>query len=374
MIGAGDSGMATRTGAQGRLGLLERFPTRLAVQWVLGVVIGVGVLIGTWETLSLSQAEGGLTATQWEQLVFFGIAQGAIYALIALGYSLVYGILRMINFAHGEIFMAGAYGSYFVARTLDETGFLNRNPIVTLVILLVVAMATSSVIAALLERIAYRPLRNSPRLVPLITAIGASLFLQNAFKGFFGPQTQAYPVPDVLGGDQTWTILGITMQRIQVVVIVTAIVAVIGLTLFISRTRTGRSIRAVAEDREIASLMGIDVDRTIMITFALGGLLAGIAGVQFGLTFGQVSPYIGFTPGIAAFTASVLGGIGSIGGAALGGLLLGLLQAVGPPLLFTGFNIPAPFQLQDVITFSVLVLVLIFRHGGILGSGEAEKV
>jgi branched-chain amino acid transport system permease protein len=157
-------------------------------------------------------------------------------------------------------------------------------------------------------------------------------------------------------------------------VIVTAILAVIGLTLFISRTRTGRSIRAVAEDREIASLMGIDVDRTIMITFALGGLLAGIAGVQFGLTFGQVSPYIGFTPGIAAFTASVLGGIGSIGGAALGGLLLGLLQAVGPPLLFTGFNIPAPFQLQDVITFSVLVLVLIFRPGGILGSGEAEKV
>ena len=182
--------------------------------------------------------------------------------------------------------------------------------------------------------------------MPLITAIGASLFLQNTAFGLFGPQARAYPVPDILSGDQTWTIFGITMQRIQVVVILTAIVAVACLSLFVSRTKAGRSIRAVAQDREIASLMGIDVDRTIMLTFALGGILAGIAGVQFGMTFGQVHPYIGFVPGIAAFTASVLGGIGSIAGAALGGLILGLLESVGPPLLLTGFHIPSPFQLK----------------------------
>jgi branched-chain amino acid transport system permease protein len=235
-------------------------------------------------------------------------------------------------------------------------------------------MLASCLVAMLLERVAYRPLRTAPRLVPLITAVGASLFLQNTALGFFGPQTRAYPVPDILAGDKTWTVLGVTMQRIQVIVIATAVVAVIGLTMLISRTRAGKSIRAVAEDREIASLMGIDVDRAILITFALGGLLAGIAAVQFGMTYGQVNFHIGFSLGIAAFTASVLGGIGNIRGAALGGLILGLLYSVGPALLFTGFHIPAPFQLQDVITFSVLVLVLIFRPGGILGSGEEEKV
>src|SRR5437899_1548795 len=354
--------------------VLEHFPVRRAIQWALGAGLVVFVVVGAYRTFTLSAAQGRLSAGAWRDLVVFGVAQGAVIALIALGYSLVYGILLMINFAHGEVFMSGAFASYFVAVTLDQNGFLDKNPIVSIVILLLVAMAVSCLIAMLLERVAYRPLRNAPRLVPLITAIGASLFLQNTAYGFFGPQTRAYPVPDVLSGDKAWTILGITMQRIQVVVIMTAILAVIGLTLFIARTRTGKSIRAVAEDREIASLMGIDVDRTIMITFALGGLLAGIAGVQFGLTFGQVNFHIGFAVGIAAFTASVLGGIGSIAGAALGGLVLGLLQSVGPPLLFTGFNIPAPFQLQDVITFSVLVLVLIFRPGGILGSGEAEKV
>jgi branched-chain amino acid transport system permease protein len=359
--------MATDSPASGRVKLAALPSVTKNLNLVMGtVVVGLVVIVLI-----------GNAIQDWRQFVsvmLTGITLGAMYCLVALGYTLVYGVLRMINFAHGEVFMMGCFASFFFADAYASSGLLNRHPFYALAIIFAIAMLTSCLIAMLLERVAYRPLRNSPRLVPLITAIGASLFLQNTAFGFFGPQTQAYPVPDVLAGDQTWTILGITMQRIQVVVIVTAILAVIGLTLFISRTRTGRSIRAVAEDREIASLMGIDVDRTIMITFALGGLLAGIAGVQFGLTFGQVSPYIGFTPGIAAFTASVLGGIGSIGGAALGGLLLGLLQAVGPPLLFTGFNIPAPFQLQDVITFSVLVLVLIFRPGGILGSGEAEKV
>ena len=293
--------------ATARLGRLQRLPLRRLIQIVLAILIIGFVALGTYKTLTLPPDERYDPST-WKAFVISGVAQGGIYALIALGYTLVYGVLRMINFAHGEVFMMGCFASFFFADAYASSGLLNRHPFYALAIIFAIAMLTSCLIAMLLERVAYRPLRNSPRLVPLITAIGASLFLQNTAFGFFGPQTQAYPVPDVLGGDQTWTILGITMQRIQVVVIVTAILAVIGLTLFISRTRTGRSIRAVAEDREIASLMGIDVDRTIMITFALGGLLAGIAGVQFGLTFGQVSPYIGFTPGIAAFTASVLGG------------------------------------------------------------------
>src|SRR4029077_19179406 len=239
-------------------------------------------------------------ASTWRNFIILGVAQGGIYALIALGYTLVYGVLRVINFPHGEVFMFGAFGSYFFATAYASSGFLNSNPVIALGIIFLVAMLVSCSIAMLLERVAYRPLRNAPRLVPLITAIGASLFLQNTAFGLFGPQARAYPVPDILGGDQTWTIFGITMQRIQVVVILTAIIAVACLSLFVSKTKSGRSIRAVAQDREIASLMGIDVDRTIMLTFALGGLLAGVAGVQFGMTFGQGGRSIGFPPRVAA--------------------------------------------------------------------------
>jgi branched-chain amino acid transport system permease protein len=239
-------------------------------------------------------------------------------------------------------------------------------------LLLIIAMLTSMSVAVLLERIAYRPLRNAPRLVPLITAIGASLFLQNTARGFFGAQSHGFGVPEVLDG--TWTILGVEVDRIQVVVLVTVIVAVTVLSLFVSKTKTGKSMRAVAADSEIASLMGIRVDRVIVTTFAIGGLLAGIAAVLFSITFESVSFTMGVRPGIAAFTAAVLGGIGSISGAALGGVLLGLLQSVGPALILTGYGIPSSFQLKDAFTFLVLVLVLIFRPGGLLGSSEAEKV
>jgi branched-chain amino acid transport system permease protein len=237
---------------------------------------------------------------------------------------------------------------------------------------LLVAMLTSMLVAVLLERIAYRPLRNAPRLVPLITAIGASLFLANTARGFFGSQTRGFGVPSALEG--TWTIFGLTLDRIQVLVLVTVVVAMTALGLFIARTTTGKAMRAVAADNEIASLMGIHVDRVIVTTFAIGGLLAGVAAVLYSLTFESVSYFMGFRPGIAAFTAAVLGGIGSIYGAALGGLMLGLLQSVGPALILTGYGVPSPFQLKDAFTFLVLVLVLIFRPGGLLGSGDAEKV
>ncbi len=301
-----------------------------------------------------------------------GLGQGAILALIALGYTLVYGILRMINFAHGEVFMAGAFISFFFADAYQRSGFLNSNPYVSLTIVLAVSIVASVVVAVLLERIAYRRLRNAPRLVPLITAIGASLFIQSAFRGFFGPQPRGYPRPTLLEG--SIELVGVSVSKVQVLVFVAALVAMVALQLFVNRSRTGRSMRAVAADSEIASLMGINVDRVVVITFIVGGVLAGIAGVLFSLAFTQVVFTMGFRPGIAAFTAAVLGGIGSIGGAALGGFVIGLLQALGPALFLRGFGIPSAYSLRDVFVFLVLILVLVFRPGGLLGSGDAEKV
>jgi branched-chain amino acid transport system permease protein len=366
--------MATATDRDVRgsqLGLLERLPWRKIILVVLSALILLFVFVGAFKTLSLP-ADERYTSTTWKNFVTLGLAQGAIIGLIALGYTLVYGILRMINFAHGEVFMFGAYASFFFSDAWEESGFLDSNPWLSTALLFLIAMAASMIVAMLLERIAYRPLRNAPRLVPLITAIGASLFLQNTARGFFGAQSRGYGVPTQLEG--TWTILGVSVNRIQVVVLVTVIISVIALSLFVSRTTTGKSMRAVAADSEIASLMGIRVDRVVVITFAIGGLLAGIAAVLFSYTFESVSFTMGVRPGIAAFTAAVLGGIGSITGAALGGVLLGLLQSVGPALILTGYGIPSSFQLKDAFTFLVLVLVLIFRPGGLLGTGDAEKV
>jgi branched-chain amino acid transport system permease protein len=351
---------------------LEGFPIRRVVQWVLGIGIIAFTFVGAYRTLMLPAAKGALSISAWRDLIVFGIAQGAVIALIALGYSLVYGILLMINFAHGEVFMAGAFASFFVATTLDQTGVLNRDPTVSILILLLTGIVVSTLIAVLLERLAYRPLRGAPRLVPLITAIGASLFLQNTFREFFGAQVRGYPDINTLNG--YWNVLGIPVLKTNAIVIVTAVLAMIGLTLFVSKTKTGKAMRAVAADKEIASLMGIDVNRIVMVTFAIGGVLAGVAGVLYSLVFGQVNFFMGFLPGIAAFTAAVLGGIGSITGAALGGLIIGLLQSVAPFLLLKGFSVPSPNQLKDVVSFSILVLVLIFRPGGILGSGDADKV
>jgi branched-chain amino acid transport system permease protein len=349
--------------------LAERFPIRRVVLVTLSILIAFGVTTGSWKTLTLS--EGRISGAGWRDFLVFGVALGSIYALIALGYSLVYGILLMINFAHGEVFMAGAFASFFVAQSLETAGLLDRNPLLSIAILLLAATAASMLVAVLLERVAYRPLRNAPRLVPLITAIGASLFLQYTFASFFGSESRGYPTISALEG--TWTILGIPIGRALVVTIVAAVLMMVGLTQFIARTKVGKAMRAVAEDKEIASLMGIDVNRVIVTTFAVGGILAGVAGVMFALVFGLVQYNMGFVPGIKAFTAAVLGGIGSVTGAAIGGLLLGVVESVGPVLLLTGIHVPAPNQLRDVVAFTILVLVLIFRPGGILGAGEQER-
>jgi branched-chain amino acid transport system permease protein len=332
--------------------------------WLVAAVVIGAMILGSVLTL----AEGRFTVTQWRDLIINGLALGAVYALIALGYTLVYGILFMINFAHGEVFMAGAFTAYFAADALADGGVLDSNPILALAIIFAVAMLTSMIVAVLLERIAYRKLRNAPRLVPLITAIGASLFLQYAFRGLYGSGVRSYPNVAVLDG--TFDIAGIPFRATQLMVIFSAIALMIALWYLINRTRTGRAMRAVSEDRDTAALMGIDVDATIVRTFAIGGLLAGAAGVLYALIFSQVFFLMGFIPGIKAFTAAVLGGIGNITGAVLGGFSLGILEQVGPNLFLTGFGVPGANQLRDGIAFAVLVIVLIIRPTGILGRKE----
>ena len=267
------------------LGRLERLPTRKIVLTALTVAIFVVVGGGIFKTFTLPAGERPGFAFL-ANLFVIGLALGSVYALIALGYSLVYGILRMINFAHGEVFMFGAFASFFFASAYSRSGFLNSQPIIALAILFASGIVVSVGVAVLLERVAYRPLRNAPRLVPLITAIGASLFLQNTAQGFFGSQTRGYPRPSFLEG--SITIGSVSFDKIVPVVVVTSIVVMVVLELFVQRTRTGKSMRAVAQDREIASLMGIDVDRVVVITFIIGGTLAGIAGVLYALTFGVV--------------------------------------------------------------------------------------
>ena len=332
----------------------------------LRVAVVVGVALGTWATLS----QGLLTGDQWRDLLIFGIAQGSVYALIALGYTLVYGVLLMINFAHGDVFMFGGMTAFFVADALSRAGFLDKNPLIGMAVVLGVAMLSSASLAVLLERIAYRPLRRAPRLVPLITAIGASLFISNSVRGLYGEQVKAYPALTVLQGK--FDIFGIPILKTHVVVIIAAVVMMTALYWFVERTRTGRAMRAISEDKDTAALMGINVDRIIAVTFAVGGMLAGAAGVLYALVFNQVHWFMGFLPGIKAFTAAVLGGIGNIVGAMLGGLTLGVLESVAPALLLSGFNVPSPNQLRDVVAFSVLVLVLIFRPYGILGRPEGR--
>lgn len=334
--------------------------------WILGGGIVLFVLVGSWLTLQSTH----LSLEDWRSLVIFGVAQGSVYALIALGYTLVYGVLLMINFAHGDVFMFGAMTSFFVADALAEAGFLNSNPIIGYAVVLLVATMSSMIVAILLERIAYRPLRRAPRLVPLITAIGASLFISNSVRGLYGEQVKAWPRIDALEG--TINIIGIPILKTQAVVIVAAIVLMAFLVWFVNRTKTGRAMRAVSENKDTAALMGIDVDRTIVITFAIGGILAGAAGVLYGIAFYQVHWFMGFLPGIKAFTAAVLGGIGNIVGAMLGGLTLGVLESLAPTLLLDGFGVPTPNQIKDVVAFTVLVLVLIFRPYGILGRPEGK--
>ena len=298
------------------------------------------------------------TQSFWS-LVVSGLADGFLYALIALGYTLVYGVLQLINFAHSEVFMSGGFAGYFILNNLIGSRTPHGIGAVGMVVLGTVGGAVfGGLVAFLLERVAYRPLRrrNAPRLAFLISAIGASYFLYNIAGKEFGRNAVSIPMPFTNG--TVFTIFGAQVQTYYVVTAVAAIVMLIGLDRMVAVTRLGRGIRAVAQDADTASLMGVNIDRVISQTFIIGGLLGGAAGFLFGISSGVVYT-MGFTPGLKAFTAAVLGGIGNIRGAVLGGLLLGVVENLGVACVQSSW--------RDVIAFGILVLVLLVRPTGILG-------
>jgi branched-chain amino acid transport system permease protein len=345
--------------------LTERLTDAAIAAFLWAFRIGVVFIVVVGSTLTI--ASGRYDAETWLNLTISGLTLGSVYALIALGYTMVYGILRMINFAHGEIFMAGAFAGYFVATGLQSAGVLNASAfasVLSIGLMILVAIAVATPISLMVERIAYRPLRNAPTLVPLISAIGASFFLQYSARGFFGPGVYSYPSVDVLN---ELVPIGIRIRWVDVLVIGSALAMMAALYLFVMRTKTGTAVRAVSEDKAAAALMGINVNRSIVVTFALGAIMAGAGGVLYALLFRQVDFDTGVIPGLKAFTAAVLGGIGNIPGAMLGGLFLGVIESIGPTLFLDGFNVPSANQLKDVIAFTMLVMVLVFRPSGLLG-------
>lgn len=289
--------------------------------------------------------------------VLNGLQLGLVYALIAVGYTMIYGILKLINFAHGDVFMVGAFLAYF-----GFTAWHLPWPVAILV-----AMAVCSLLGMGIERLAYRPLRvkGAPKIAALITAIGVSFFIEyfTSLNFVFGPDYRL--VPRVLP-DQRWQLGGIAITNVQVLVLATVLVLVALLQYIVYRTKIGKAMRAVSQDADAARLMGIDVDRVIAFTFALGSALAAAAGALFAMAYPQVHPFMGIMPGLKAFTAAVLGGIGSLPGALLGGLIMGQVEVLTAAYITTDF--------RDAIAFSILILVLLFRPSGLLGKTEPEKV
>jgi branched-chain amino acid transport system permease protein len=299
------------------------------------------------------------------QQLINGITLGSIYGLIAIGYTMVYGIIGMINFAHGDVFMVGSFTALIAFLLLVSIG-LTAIPLALFVVLLL-GMALTALYGWTVERLAYRPLRHSFRLAPLISAIGMSIVLQNYVQIVQGARVKPLP-PLVTGG---YTLIerdgfAVQLSNIQIIVIMTTLVLMLAFARIVSRTRLGRDMRACEQDLPMASLLGVDVDKTISLTFVMGAALASVAGIMYLLYYGVIDFYIGFVAGVKAFTAAVLGGIGSLPGAMLGGLLIGLIEV----LWSAYFSV----EYKDVAAFAILILVLIFLPTGILGRPEVEKV
>jgi len=348
------------------------------VRWVLGIALGVFLL---WRVVRVVTVEAAYTPDTWLRFGLSGLILGGMYALIAIGYTLVYGIMFMINFAHGEVMMIGAFCCFFVfelfrflpapTMTNPDLVFLNAHPFLSVLIAFLVGMFVSGCSGYLLEKIAYRPLRNAPRIILLITAIGASTFLQNAAMLLFGPQRKNIVNPAVLDRGAGWTIQffgkPVLISYTGAFSLALSTILMIALYILVQKTKLGRSMRAVAQDKDSAALMGVDVNRVISQTFIISGILAGASGVMWGIHMGLVNHITGSLPGIKAFTAAVLGGVGNIPGAMLGGMTLGVIESIGPALL--GID----FQLKDVIAFLTLIVVLIIRPSGILGERLSEE-
>ncbi|MGI6763981.1 MAG: branched-chain amino acid ABC transporter permease [Anaerovoracaceae bacterium] len=282
-----------------------------------------------------------------------GISLGSIYALIALGYTMVYGIIKLINFAHGDVYMIGAYIG-FAATTYAQLGFLPA---------LLISMAACAVLGMTIERIAYKPLRGSTRIAVLITAIGVSLFLEYVMMFFVGAEVRSYPV---LLSNKVFHLGNVLINMQQIYIVVTAIALMILLQFIVHKTKTGKAMRAVSIDRDAAQLMGIKVDNTISITFAIGSAFAGAAGVLVGIYYNSIDPLMGIMPGLKAFIAAVFGGIGNIPGAMIGGMAIGIMET-----LVSGYG----YSLyRDAVVFAFLILILILKPSGLLGKNIREKV
>jgi len=301
-----------------------------------------------------------------------GVTLGGMYALIALGYTLVYGILLMINFAHSEMFMCGAYVglgmlTWLTSESFPASSFFTGSTfglILLYLIVFAVSMVAIGILGVVIERLAYRPLRHAPRLAPLISAIGVSIFLQNAV--LLWVDSKAIPFPNFFPVTTIVSFGTASINTLQVMIIATSILLLVALDTFVSRTRIGKAMRATSQDREAAGLMGIDINYIIALAFFIGPALGAVAGIFSGMYYGTVIFNMGFIPGIKSFTAAVLGGIGNLRGAMLGGFLLGIVESLGAGFLSTGY--------KDVIAFAILILVLIFRPGGLLGESVVEKV
>jgi len=291
-----------------------------------------------------------------------GLAVGSIYALIALGYTMVYGVLKLINFAHGDLFSIGAYLGLTLLTTFGLARYVG--PLGVVLILVVMVMGLVALIGAMLERVAYRPLRQAHRLSAVVSAMGASIFFQNALMLVYGARYRVYP-HDILP-QTTLSFMGFDIPLVRLLILLTSVLMMIGLYLFIQKTRIGTAIRAAAIDQRAARLMGINVDRVIMIVFIIGPALGGAAGLMVGLYYGQINFTMGWMYGLKAFTAAILGGIGNIPGAMVGGLLLGLIEAMGAAYISIAW--------KDAITFGVLIAILMFRPTGLLGERVADKV
>jgi branched-chain amino acid transport system permease protein len=300
------------------------------------------------------------------QTIINGLTTGFLYALIALGYSMVYGVLKLLNFAHGDVYMVGAYIGYFVIQAFGGPTAVSIPVPLLIAFMFVAAALGTGVLGVLIERFAYRPLRDAPRIAPLITALGVSFILENSVLLLFGGFTRSYSTNSFISFNSGIHIGSINIDSVQITIFVVSIAMMYGLMQLVDRTTLGKSMRAVASDREAAEMLGINVDRTISYTFFIGSAMAGVAGVMSGLAFNQISATIGFLAGLKAFTAAVVGGIGSIPGAMIGGLFIGLAEAFASSYVSSKFT--------DLIVFGILIVVMLARPTGIFGRPALQKV
>lgn len=371
---------------------------------MIGFILGSGAVLSLIMVLlalllrgtavdQLSQSRNGVdlfsfTVGNLPQVLVDGMTLGFVYAAIALGYTMVYGVLEFINFAHSEIFAIGAFVGVEILIALQGVGVLAAASVIAaygwLALAILAAMAAAGLMAVLVERIAYRPLRNAPRLVPLISAIGVSFFLQDAIRLVESLTTGQFHriIPSFGNFDDRLTIFSSTIggaalkldvEVKSLWVIGAAVVMLLGLNYLVNATKLGKAIRSVAQNQQVASLMGINVNAIISLTFLVGGALGGAAGVLYALKFTRIDPFVGFFPGIKAFTAAVMGGIGNLTGALLGGIVLGMLETFAGAYLSTYTMGAAGAEYKDILAFAILILVLIFRPSGLLGEQVGQK-